>query len=305
MQGDSARLMQVLDNLLSNALKFTPARGRVDVRLYASEERAVLEVEDTGLGLADDEQERLFERFFRELACDRERDSGHGPRAGDRQDHHRTPRRRNRRRERGRPRHDRAASSSHCRGAAPAGRPTSWPRDAATVPRARDFRAVHADFTPKAARPHADRTDVRAVASVRILMRGLRGIPISAAAAALAGACAAAARARRRCRCLRGARCGLPRQARLASSALTACCGRPAAGTDHPGREFHGDGEGRIRRQPEHDLWLAGLRAGRTGRAAVDHDHSGACAREVRWRAVLFVQRPPSRAEGPAGRTRS
>jgi signal transduction histidine kinase len=65
LQGDSARLMQVLDNLLSNALKFTPARGRVDVRLYASDERAVLEVEDTGLGLAQDEQERLFERFFR------------------------------------------------------------------------------------------------------------------------------------------------------------------------------------------------------------------------------------------------
>src|SRR4051812_10091462 len=65
LQGDSARLMQVLDNLLSNALKFTPARGRVDVRLYATDDCAVLEVEDTGLGLAKEEQERLFERFFR------------------------------------------------------------------------------------------------------------------------------------------------------------------------------------------------------------------------------------------------
>ncbi len=65
LQGDPARLAQVLDNLVSNALKFTPAGGRVEVRLSAAGGVALIEVEDTGLGLAASEQEQLFERFFR------------------------------------------------------------------------------------------------------------------------------------------------------------------------------------------------------------------------------------------------
>jgi signal transduction histidine kinase len=65
LQGDRARLIQVLDNLVSNALKFTPAGGRVQVRLRPVEGTAVIEVQDTGLGIPADEQEQLFERFFR------------------------------------------------------------------------------------------------------------------------------------------------------------------------------------------------------------------------------------------------
>jgi signal transduction histidine kinase len=65
LQGDRARLVQVLDNLVSNALKFTPSGGRVEVRLQAVDGAAVVEIEDTGLGLAEDEQDKLFERFFR------------------------------------------------------------------------------------------------------------------------------------------------------------------------------------------------------------------------------------------------
>jgi signal transduction histidine kinase len=63
--GDRARLAQVLDNLISNAVKFTPARGRVEVRVSSDGRRAVVEVEDTGLGISAEEQPRLFERFFR------------------------------------------------------------------------------------------------------------------------------------------------------------------------------------------------------------------------------------------------
>jgi signal transduction histidine kinase len=63
--GDRARLGQVLDNLISNALKFTPAGGRVSVALADSGGRATIEVADTGLGIAADEQSRLFDRFFR------------------------------------------------------------------------------------------------------------------------------------------------------------------------------------------------------------------------------------------------
>jgi signal transduction histidine kinase len=65
LDGDRAKLAQMLDNLVSNALKFTPKDGRVDVRLRADGETAVLEVDDTGLGIPQAEQGRLFERFFR------------------------------------------------------------------------------------------------------------------------------------------------------------------------------------------------------------------------------------------------
>jgi signal transduction histidine kinase/HAMP domain-containing protein len=66
---DPARLAQLLDNLVSNALKFTPAGGQVLVRAFRENGRAVLEVEDSGLGIAAEEQERLFERFFRTRAA--------------------------------------------------------------------------------------------------------------------------------------------------------------------------------------------------------------------------------------------
>ena len=65
LQGDPARLAQVLDNLVSNALKFTPSGGRVEVSLQGLDGVAVIEVSDTGVGLAEDEQDQLFERFFR------------------------------------------------------------------------------------------------------------------------------------------------------------------------------------------------------------------------------------------------
>src|SRR5713226_8665572 len=65
LSGDPARLAQLVDNLISNAIKFTPAGGRVVVRLASSNGSAVLEVEATGMGISAQEQERLFERFYR------------------------------------------------------------------------------------------------------------------------------------------------------------------------------------------------------------------------------------------------
>ena len=63
--GDPHRIGQVIDNLLSNAIKFTPENGDVDLRLRRDGEVAVLEVADTGIGIAADEQEKLFERLYR------------------------------------------------------------------------------------------------------------------------------------------------------------------------------------------------------------------------------------------------
>ena len=63
--GDRARIAQLLDNLVSNAIKFTPEGGRVDVRVRALKKQAVLEVRDSGMGIPASEQEFLFQRFFR------------------------------------------------------------------------------------------------------------------------------------------------------------------------------------------------------------------------------------------------
>lgn len=62
--GDPARLRQVLTNLLTNALKFTPAGGRVEVRARLEEGELRVEVRDTGIGLSEDEQRQLFERYW-------------------------------------------------------------------------------------------------------------------------------------------------------------------------------------------------------------------------------------------------
>lgn len=62
---DPARLAQLLDNLTSNAVKFTPEGGQVSMRLKADATSAVIEVEDSGIGIPEDELRHLFERFFR------------------------------------------------------------------------------------------------------------------------------------------------------------------------------------------------------------------------------------------------
>jgi signal transduction histidine kinase len=65
VQADRGRMFQLLDNLVSNAIKFTPAGGDVRVSLSPVNGVVRLEVSDTGIGIAPAEQKRLFERFFR------------------------------------------------------------------------------------------------------------------------------------------------------------------------------------------------------------------------------------------------
>ena len=65
MRGDRAQLGLLLSNLLDNALRYTPARGTVCVRLDGAESRAVIQVSDTGQGIPAGELSRVFERFYR------------------------------------------------------------------------------------------------------------------------------------------------------------------------------------------------------------------------------------------------
>jgi signal transduction histidine kinase len=78
VQGDAGHLRKVVDNLIANALKFTPAGGAVTVSLYSAKERVVLRVTDTGIGIAADHQERIFERFYQADGSTRRRYGGSG-----------------------------------------------------------------------------------------------------------------------------------------------------------------------------------------------------------------------------------
>jgi len=65
VDGDPAWLEQVVENLVSNAIKYSTEGGRVEVRTTADAGRAVLEVTDSGIGIPSAEQPHVFERFFR------------------------------------------------------------------------------------------------------------------------------------------------------------------------------------------------------------------------------------------------
>ncbi len=70
VQGDEARLIQVVLNLVENALIYTNPGGWVRVRVCARQDRAVLSVQDTGVGIAPEHLPHVFERFYR---CDQAR----------------------------------------------------------------------------------------------------------------------------------------------------------------------------------------------------------------------------------------
>src|SRR5690606_35631330 len=65
MWGDRDKLLLAMHNLVSNALKYTPRGGSVTVRADADDTQLRVEVADTGIGIAPEERERVFERFYR------------------------------------------------------------------------------------------------------------------------------------------------------------------------------------------------------------------------------------------------
>ncbi|MDZ8032065.1 two-component system sensor histidine kinase RppB [Nostoc sp. DedSLP04] len=75
VMGDEDQLLRVLSNLIANAIQYTPAGGYVTVILKRTNGHAVIEVQDTGIGIASHEQKWIFDRFYR-VNSDRSRRTG-------------------------------------------------------------------------------------------------------------------------------------------------------------------------------------------------------------------------------------
>ena len=75
VEADERLLGMILDNLLSNAIRYTPAGGRIDLRVRRRGHELVVAVRDTGVGIAPEHQRRVFDRLYR-VAEARDRASG-------------------------------------------------------------------------------------------------------------------------------------------------------------------------------------------------------------------------------------
>ena len=65
VNGDRQNLSQLIDNLIDNAIKYTPEKGEISVNLSTDDTEMLLEVRDTGIGISPQYQQRIFERFYR------------------------------------------------------------------------------------------------------------------------------------------------------------------------------------------------------------------------------------------------
>lgn len=75
---DKGRITQVLNNLLTNAIKYSPAANSVKVEIYLDKKCAVVSVEDFGIGMEKEELNRIFDRFYRVSGDDEETFPGFG-----------------------------------------------------------------------------------------------------------------------------------------------------------------------------------------------------------------------------------
>ncbi|WP_227869073.1 sensor histidine kinase [Tetragenococcus halophilus] len=55
----------ICKNLIENAVHYTSSQGKINIRFYKEDNELILSVEDTGIGISQQEQERIFERFYR------------------------------------------------------------------------------------------------------------------------------------------------------------------------------------------------------------------------------------------------
>ena len=76
--GDEPRIRQVIDNLVQNAIKFSPRGSRISLGVRAEDDEVVVSVQDEGPGIAGAEQERVFEKFYRSPGSERQPGTGLG-----------------------------------------------------------------------------------------------------------------------------------------------------------------------------------------------------------------------------------
>ncbi|NWF58073.1 MAG: hypothetical protein HXY43_01820 [Fischerella sp.] len=72
---DEDQIYRLISNLIMNGIQYTPANGEVSVALERSTHQAAIAVKDTGIGIAANEQKRIFDRFYR-VNSDRSRSAG-------------------------------------------------------------------------------------------------------------------------------------------------------------------------------------------------------------------------------------
>ncbi|OON98889.1 MAG: hypothetical protein ATN35_03090 [Epulopiscium sp. Nele67-Bin004] len=65
IEGDSARLRQIFHNIVSNAIKYTPNSGKIIIKLLHQDNKVIIKVADSGIGISKQDLERIFERFYR------------------------------------------------------------------------------------------------------------------------------------------------------------------------------------------------------------------------------------------------
>lgn len=75
VMGDEEQFYRLVSNLVINAIQYTPVGGQVTVVLDRSEDRALIQIQDTGIGIAPEEQMQIFDRFYR-VNSDRSRNTG-------------------------------------------------------------------------------------------------------------------------------------------------------------------------------------------------------------------------------------
>ncbi|HBX65123.1 MAG TPA: hypothetical protein DEG32_02835 [Balneolaceae bacterium] len=78
VRAHAAYIEEVINNLLENALKYTPAGGSINLELKQSSNKAVLHLSDTGVGFDGDTRDRLFERFYRDTQQEVQNQPGSG-----------------------------------------------------------------------------------------------------------------------------------------------------------------------------------------------------------------------------------
>jgi len=62
--GDEQRIRQVFSNLITNAIKYTPNMGRIEVEIIEEKKYILVSISDTGIGIPEEEREKIFEKFY-------------------------------------------------------------------------------------------------------------------------------------------------------------------------------------------------------------------------------------------------